>query len=174
MGLTLPFAEFRRKLFRKWSLCCTWGVGCHSSDVSTSGTDSCEADEKGLWTCIIWPHWKLQSWLPQDRPLVRRMKVPQNLHHLPPLGVVGLVLPIELKKKCTLPQKIIYLRCVRFPFLSSKKPIKHAKKKIYLTRLFSGWSQTRSRLADCSRIRRGLKLWWCGFKDESSTMFAAA
>ena len=33
--------------------------------------------------------------LPQDRPLVRRMKVPQNLHYLPLPGVVGWVLPIE-------------------------------------------------------------------------------
>ena len=36
--------------------------------------------------------------LPQELPLVRRMKVPQNLNRLPLLGVVELVLPIELKK----------------------------------------------------------------------------
>ena len=54
--------------------------------------------------------------LPQDRPLVRRMKVPQNLHHLPLPGVVGWVLPIELKN-VHYPKKIIYYKCVRFPFL---------------------------------------------------------
>ena len=36
--------------------------------------------------------------LAQDLPLVRRMKVPQNLNRLPLLGVVELVLPIELRK----------------------------------------------------------------------------
>ena len=35
------------------------------------------------------------------------MKVPQNLHHLPPLGVVGLVLPIELKKIYIIQKKYI-------------------------------------------------------------------
>ena len=42
-----------------------------------------------------------------------------------------------LKKNVHYPKKIIYCRYVRFPFLSSEKPIKHAKKKIHLTRLFS-------------------------------------
>ena len=34
-----------------------------------------------------------------------------------PLGVAGWVLPIEFKKNVHYPQKIIYCRCVRFPFL---------------------------------------------------------
>ena len=51
--------------------------------------------------------------LPQELPLVRGMKVPQNLNCLPLLEVVELVLPIELKtnditKKCDLIQVCLF------------------------------------------------------------------
>ena len=43
MGLTLPSAIL--KLFRECSFICTWGVGCHSCDVSPAVRESCEAEE---------------------------------------------------------------------------------------------------------------------------------
>ena len=74
------------------------GVGCHSSDVSTLGTDSCEADEKASELESSDSTGSCRVHVTLDRPLVRRVKVPKNLHHLLPLGVVVLVFPIEFKK----------------------------------------------------------------------------
>ena len=33
-------------IIRAWSFSCTYGVGCHSKDVSTAVNDSCEPEEK--------------------------------------------------------------------------------------------------------------------------------
>ena len=109
MELTLSSAEFWRKLFTKWSLCCTWGVGCHSSDVLTSGTDSWEADEKASELASSDLTWSCRVDITLGPTSCAAYEGALELTSSAPAGSCGFGIAYRIKKKMYITQKKIIL-----------------------------------------------------------------